>query len=282
MFRGLLVQRHRSVITRALRIVVLWSVPLASAIADPLPPSLDRLFPPHAATPIYREQMAELGFAYSAIFDDLEEQDILEARRSFKRFSDRYRQVASLVPEWRDRMPDAALEPLAAAVGTGDIARSRAALLGLRGTCAACHGPNMTRVQQVFHWGDFRKIGAIDPVARQRVSFSALKWSMQDSFVGLMTDARQQQRTRAQQHFREFAARFEALRMTCATCHGAEIPKYAGAAIVQKIAQIGVLLEARPIPAEQVDLLAREVDKQSCHKCHLVHLPAAKARAENR
>lgn len=149
-------------------------------------------------------------------------------------------------------MPDAALQSLAAALAIGDVGRSREALLGLRGICAGCHGPNMTRVQQVFHWGDFRRIQATDPVAGKAVPFSALKWSMQDSFVGLMTDARQQQRDRAQQHLRDFAARFDAL------------------------------LEDQPIDAERVDALAREIDAQSCFKCHLVHLPAAKARAANR
>lgn len=54
-------------------LLVGWTMPQAQGAEDPLPASLDRLFPPQSATPIYREQMAELGFAYSAIFDDLEE-----------------------------------------------------------------------------------------------------------------------------------------------------------------------------------------------------------------
>ncbi len=253
-----------------------------AAVLDPLPASLDRLFPPQSATPVYRDQMAELGFAYSAIFDDLEERDLDEARHSFESFRDRYRQVAGLVPEWRSRMPEAVLRPLESALRSGDVARSRDALLALRGTCAGCHNANMTRVQQVFHWGDFRRIEAIDPVAGRSVPFSALKWAMQDSFVGVMTDARQQQRARAQQHFREFAARFDALRRTCAGCHGDEVPKYAGAAIGNRITQLGLLLQAEPIVAAQVDVLTRQIDSQSCFKCHLVHLPAAKARAEHR
>lgn len=270
-----------------LRALSVCSGAFASAVVEAPPPSLDRSFPPQAATPDRRERMAELGFAFSALFDDLEERDILEARRSVKRFSDRCREVAGLVPEWRVLMPAAALEPLAAAlrtgpIGSGDVARSRTALLRLRVTCAAGHGPDMTREQPVFHWGDFRKISALDPIAAKPVPFSALKWSRQDCLVGLMTDARQQQRSRVQQRFREFAARFDALRTASAACHGAEIPKYAGAAIVQKIAQMRALPDADVISAEQVKSLAREVDKQCCHEGHLVHLPAAKARTEYR
>lgn len=59
-------------------------------------------------------------------------------------------------------------------------------------------------------------------------------------------------------------------------CHGGYAPLIARSTVSAENR------DAKVIPVEQVNSLAREVDTHSCHKGQLVHLPAAKARAEYR
>jgi cytochrome c556 len=245
-----------------------------------LPASLDALYPPQARQPEYLMQMVGLGAAMTGIAVDLEQQDLEHAAQSFAAFRAAYLATAGLVPEWRDRFPAEPVEALGAALASGDPARVGPAFGAVGGVCASCHHDTLTAAYQRYHWPDANAITTVDPVSGQKVGHAQFMHQLDFSLTGITHDLGQGQVEAARAHFRDFQKRFAALAGTCEDCHGTEERHYfTDAASAARVEAIGAALAATSPDPAAVQGAVMEVGVTTCHRCHLVHVPAAFSKA---
>ena len=250
---------------------------VAQAVASHgLPASLDALYPPQAAQPQYLIGMVDLGARMSGVAVDLATQDFENVAASFAAFEAAYRATAGLVPEWADRFP---IEPVAAlgeALASGDPDRVGPAFAAVGGVCESCHHDTMVAVTQRFDWPDANAITVVDPVSGSKVSHAEFMHMLDFSLTGITHDLAQGQADSARQHYQAFKRRFTVLGEICEDCHGTEERFYfTDASSAARVEAIGEALDsADPNPAA-VQGAAMEVGFNTCHRCHLVHVPAA-------
>lgn len=250
------------------------------ALVGPPPSSLDNLFPPKANGPVLLFKMIGLATPLTAIVVDLSEKDLEQAKAHFARFRTQYAEVSKLVPEWESAFPLEPVAELGTALDSGDQDKVMAALGRVGRVCHNCHVANMAKVQQKYHWGDFDSITVSDPMTQDAVSFEQLMHFLETSLVGIGVDLEQGQRENALKHFEALNERFQSLKKSCTTCHGPAERKYFVDKSVQVlVSKLGAALKSTPPNAKLVRELSQGIGMESCFKCHLVHVPAALARA---
>ncbi len=247
-----------------------------------LPGTLDSLYPPAADRPVYLLKMLELETAFSGIVVDLMEEDFGGARGLFEEFRARYREAAAMVPEWGGEYPEKPVEVLGAALAAGDKALAMGAFAAVGETCHRCHLASMVPVQQKYHWGDFGSISVRDPLSGAPTGYGQFKKFLAANLAGITVDLRQGQTDNARKQFEGFRARFSALGGSCGACHEKESRYYVDRDVQETVAKLGKLFQGRVVPAEAAMALAQEIGRESCSKCHLVHVPAALAKTSRR
>lgn len=248
-------------------------------MVGPPPTSLDSLYPPVGPAPVLLSRMLELGEALSAVAVDVFEQDVEHARSGLDRFRTEYDEMSRLVPEWEAAYPTGPVDSLAAAMESGDPERIGAAFVRLGAVCHECHVANMAKVHYRYRWGDFERISIDDAASGRHLTFRQLMQEMETAFTGTGVDLRQQQVENARAQFATFQMRFSMLATTCVTCHTTERKYFIDASVLQMVQQLGALLESDIPDATQAIELGQRIGAESCSKCHLVHAPAAMARA---
>ncbi len=248
-------------------------------MVGPPPSSLDSLYPPVAPGPVMLQRMLELGEAFSGIAVDVFEQDVEHARAGLERFRNEYVAVSRLVPEWQAGYPAGPVDTLVAAVESGDPERIGAAFEGVGAVCHECHVANMAKVHYRYRWGDFAKIRLVDPSSGRELSYRQLMQEMETAFVGIGADLRQQQPDNARTQFATFQARFRLLATACVACHATEREYFIDAGVQQTVQRLGAVLQSDTPDAAAAAELGQQIGMESCAKCHLVHGPAALAKA---
>jgi cytochrome c556 len=242
--------------------------------ADSLPASLDDLYPPRAKEPVYLLKMIGLAESFGGILGDLFENDLPNALENFQKFKAQYGELSGLVPEWKSSYPPGPVEELGASLKARDRGQVLAAVKKMGGVCTACHVENIARVQFRYGWPDFSEIRAKDPLTGEEVNLGQLMVFLDANFSGIAADLEQGQAENAQKQFQGFKARFETLAGTCQECHGQDERKYYVdsnvRAMVEELGQAAA--ESSP---EKAGKLVMGIGMESCHKCHLVHHPAA-------
>tara|TARA_R110002110_G_scaffold91264_3_gene237669 strand:- start:1155 stop:2024 length:870 start_codon:yes stop_codon:yes gene_type:complete len=248
---------------------------------EALPDSLAAMYPPVADEQTFLHGMMDMGHAYSGIFLDLQQGEPENARQNYEQFKSLYLFFRSAIPEWEERFPLEPIDMIGPALDSGDIEQAFNALMAARGVCGSCHGDYMIRVQQAYHWPKFSEVTIVEPVSGNPGPYSALKWPLQDSFSGLINDARQGQIDNVEQHFANFTARLGALATTCTQCHETERRYYLDAVTLEVVEALSTAISADSMDGSAVARAARQVNEQICFQCHLVHMPAAYSSAEN-
>lgn len=247
-------------------------------VAQPLPASLDRLYPPAADRPLFRMKMLEMSGALSGILVNMMEHDSANVLTSYDRFRTQFREVAGLVPEWKAFFPQKPVDDLGKALRSGNPSKVMAAAENLGKSCNGCHARNMVPVQHKYHWKDFQTITVHDPLSGEEAVYPEFKHMMDANFAGIGVDLQEGQRDLALRNLEGFKARFGALKEVCAECHNTERKYYVDPEIDAMVDSLGAALQsAAPDPA-RVLALSRGIGEESCSKCHLVHVPAAMAR----
>jgi hypothetical protein len=244
-----------------------------------LPAGLDVHYPPAADQPVYLFAMLGLGDSLSGIVVDLMEDDIEGARASFEEFRRRYREAAGMVPEWKGEYPEEPVRELGAALAAGDKALSMKAFGAVDGVCHRCHVAAMVPAQQRYHWGDVGAMTVKDPVSGAATPYPQFKKFLAANLAGITLDLRQGQAENARKQFEGFRARFEALRGSCRGCHEGESRYFVDRDVQATVDEIGASLGNRTVAANAVTALTQRIGRESCSKCHLVHVPAALAGA---
>ncbi len=250
------------------------------AVAGPPPSSLDSLYPPAAASPVFLQEMLGLSHALTGVAVDLSEQDVERARDWFERFRSQYAAVSRLVPEWAEAYPTEPVDQLAAALAEGDPEQIGAALAAVGAVCHDCHVVNMAKVQYRYRWGDFSSIQLIEPVTGRELGFKDLMREMETAFVGISVDLEEGQLENARAQFATFRDRIRLLAGACAFCHTTERKYFVDKGVLAAVDRLGSVLERDAPDAEAVGRLGQEIGMESCAKCHLVHGPAALVKAQ--
>jgi cytochrome c556 len=241
-----------------------------------VPASLDALYPPQATQPEYLMRMLSMNSHLVGIGVDLAQQDLEHAVAGYEAFRTAYLELAGLVPEWRDRFPEGPVEAFGAALAGGDPAAVGPAFGAVGAVCASCHHESMAAVAYRYHWPDAAAITTVDPVSGTRVGHAEFMHQLDFSMTGITHDLAQGQVEAARAHFRDFQRRFGALAGTCEDCHGTEERHYfTDAASAARVEAIGTALAAQPPDPAAVNAAVMEVGVATCHRCHLVHVPAA-------
>jgi hypothetical protein len=244
-----------------------------------LPRSLDALYPPASGQPVLLMKMLELNTHLTGIVVDLFENDLENARANFGKFESVYAETQRLVPEWTDDFPRKPVNDLGRALSSGDQGKTMGAVKTIGMGCDGCHQQTMANVQQKYHWPDIRSIIVTDPLTKADVEFPEFKEYLNAAFTGIAVDAGQGQGDNARRQFQGFRARFQTLSETCETCHDTERKYYVDAHVRALIDDLGKALDSSEINLKEVGELSEKIGTESCFKCHLVHAPAALAKA---
>ncbi len=246
----------------------------ANERGDFLPAVLADFYPPKATEPVFLFKMIGLAESFSGILSDLFENDLPNALANFQKFKVQYSELSGLVSEWKTLYPPAPVEDLGSSLKTGDQAKVIAAVQKVGGVCSACHIEYMARVQHRYGWPDFYAIRAKDPLTGEEVDLHQLMVYLDVNFSGIGADLSQGQAENAQKHLQGFKARFEAMAGTCQECHGPDERKYyIDNSVRVMMEELGkTVADASP---EKAGKLVTGIGMESCHKCHLVHIPAA-------
>ncbi len=244
------------------------------------PSVLDAMYPPAIEQPMYQLRMMELEIPMAGILVDLFENDMVNVKTNFENFKTIYEEVAKLVPEWENKFPLEPVEGLGIALQSGEQEMVMAAFAKVGKVCMDCHLETMAKVQQKYHWMDFRDVKVTDPLTNDKMSFPAFKQFLNTSFLGIGVNLQEDQIENALRQFEGFNARFQALKDTCGDCHGTSERKYyvdeSVQAVINKLGQ--ALGSPSSLNQEQVQELVMAIGMESCGKCHLVHVPAAFAK----
>lgn len=248
------------------------------AAADALPASLDALFPPRAERPVFLFAMLEMGDALDGLVADALERDTAHLAADLARLDRAWDAARALVPEWRERYPREPLDALGTAVRGGDAGAVLGSVEGLGGVCAACHHTSMVAVQQRYHWGDFESVRLTDPLASDETPFPGWMHRLATNLAGITTDLAQGQVEGARRHLAGLTARYETLEESCGACHTSERRYFVGADVAGALEGLRAELAREAPDADVVGRLAADLGERSCHRCHLVHVPAALGR----
>jgi len=243
-----------------------------------LPASLDNLYPPKADGPVLLQAMVGMGTSFSGMVTDFMEGDFDNAQHGYADFRVQYGKLSLLVPEWAGKYPTQPMDELGAALESRDPAKFMPAVEHASGVCHACHVQTMTQVQQRFHWDDFQVITVSDPASKHDVPFRVFMQMLDGDLTGVHVDLAQGQIDQARQHALGLATRYEALRDACTACHDSERSYYVDPSTLAMIGKLREVLASDPVDRGSVQKLVQGVGMESCHKCHLVHGPAALAR----
>lgn len=253
----------------------------ASARTLPLmpPSSLDALYPPKSEQPIYLGKMIGLNRPLTAIIINVVENDQPNAVASFEEFKTQYRDVAALVPEWKEYYPMKPVEELGAALKSWDQGTSIASIQDVGKLCERCHLENMVPVQQKYHWRDFAEITLHDPMTEKGLSFSEFKHSMERNLTGIGINLEKGERQSVLKQYEGFRVRFEKFKEVCFNCHDSERKYYVDASVQAMVDSLGKVLNDATVDPKAVQALSMGIGRESCFKCHLVHVPAAMTKA---
>ena len=242
-----------------------------------VPGSLNAWYPPVADRPVYLLRMLELEMFFSGIVVDLQEDDLDGARGSFAEFQKRYREISGMVPEWKGEYPEGKVRELGAALAAGDRGKAMDAFAAVGGVCHRCHAATMVPVQQRFHWGDFGAIAVRDPLSGVATGYPRFKQLLSANLSGISVNLKQGQTDNARKQFEGFRARFQALGGSCQGCHEKESRYFVDREMRDAVEELGQAFRGREVAAETVAALTQKIGRESCSKCHRVHLPAAHA-----
>jgi hypothetical protein len=220
--------------------------------------------------------MIELAHSFSGTLSDFLENDLENARANFNKFKARYGELSGLIPEWKDKYPQGPVEELDAALRTGDQGKLIAAFEKVGGVCSGCHISTMAKVQYKYGWSDFSAVRAKDPLTGEEIDLHRLMIYLDTCFTGISADIAEAQEENARRNYQGFRARFDTMAGTCEDCHGPNERKYyVDNSILTMIEELGKTISESAVEKEKVEKLVMGIGMESCHKCHLVHIPAA-------
>jgi cytochrome c556 len=167
------------------------------------------------------------------------------------------------------------VEELGRIVPTGDPGEVLAAMGKVGAVCHHCHLATMVPVQLKYHWPDFGAISVHDPVTGAELDYAGFMQMLNASLTGVAMDLGQRQPENARSQLAALRSRMGALRESCDACHDTERAYFVDERIDSLLADMERTLDVSASDPTVVATLTQRIGKESCYRCHLVHLPAA-------
>ncbi len=249
------------------------------SVSGPPPNSLTALYPPKAREPIFLLGMHAMDAPLETMANDLEEGSLDRAKNDFEAFRTRYREVSKMVPEWEKAFSAGPVEELGAALESGDRTRIMKTAEGVGKVCDDCHLTNLPKAYQAYQWEEFSMVSVTDPKTGETLEFREAMSRLSRSFQGVQTGLERGEVDKARKYYEAFSSRFKAFSQTCEACHEKERRYFVDAEMQEAVARLGSALKSSSPDARVVSDVMRGIGEESCSKCHLVHVPAAYAKA---
>lgn len=241
-----------------------------------LPPkSLDQYYPPQSEEPLFLYAMHSIEGPLGGLMTSMMEGKVNKAQKYFESFKTEYEKVSKMVPEWINYFPTAPIEELGEAIESKDGEKIQKSMEHLGGVCSRCHEENRIAVWYKYHWKDFGQVTIEDPVTGDSISWMGYMFAISGSFSSVATYISEKRFDEAQVALKGFNSRLEKLKTGCKSCHEAERLYFVSSDIEELLSKAIKGLEAKEPDVGKVFGYLQMVGMESCHKCHLVHIPAA-------
>ena len=242
-----------------------------------LPQSLDQYYNETTGRPFeYLSEMYKLGESMMGIPVNLGQEDYINAGNSFNEFSECYEYSSKMVPEWRKYYDQKAVDKLGLALAAEDQTAIEIAMGEVGETCSDCHLDTMTPVYYKYYWDDFRYVNIETPDGPIPWKDAKMYYLLM-GFDGIGVNIKEGDQDGAQQSFELFDSMFDNMSTACLKCHYSEPKYYVSADIQGMIDDMGTLIYAGNLT--EANGLRYGIG-DSCHKCHIVHMPPQYAKVD--
>ena len=268
------------IFTLLLASTVLWmaSAGTNKSEKDGLPKSLDQHY---EYGPIYLYEMYELGESMVGITVNIQQNDITNATRSFEVFAQEYDDSSLMVPEWRGYYKPNDVKKMGDALEARNIPGVFAAMEEVGETCARCHEDTMPDVYNKYYWNDFRNVVISTPEGNLSWKKAKMKYLL-TGFDGIGINIKQGNQSNAEHSFNLFNSMFDNMAEACGSCHDSEPRYYVSQDIRMMIDDMEAKIEAGdPANMTEANYLRYDIG-DSCHKCHIIHIPPQYAKLDGK
>ena len=211
----------------------------------------------------------------------LKDGNLDKAKKYFAAFKAEYYKISKMVPEWSKHFPSEPMEKLEDALNSGEPMKIQSAAQGVGKTCADCHQEHLPEVWYKYHWKDFGTIKVPDPVSGKLLSFVEYMFGLHHSFSATNTYLSEEKAdgkfVKTIEALTDLKYRVDALNVGCKECHGKDDKRkyFTSSDVIDQLSVAGYELETKQPNIDEVNKRLQGVGFESCHKCHLVHVPAA-------
>jgi cytochrome c556 len=247
---------------------------LRASGADPLPKSLENLFPPKADGNIWRMQMHAMATPLTAAVGSVQEGDMETAQALFAEFKKQYTTNSTLVPEWESKFDMAPVTAVEEAFAGGDPDAVMGAVMSLANVCHSCHYDNMGRVQKLYVWPKFSEVTVSDPDMGE-LRFVEVMYMLNGSITGIGLGLKEGSNEAALAGLPKFKKAFSLLEATCEECHDSERTYFVDEMVHNLIDRLEKTLSDPSATPQAAGSILQNIGNESCRRCHLVHVPAA-------
>jgi cytochrome c556 len=240
----------------------------------PPPASMDELYPPKAAAPIYTIKMIELSTYLDSISVDLQEGDGSNAVKDYDAFKNSYTEVSKMVPELETEYKPGLVDALGKAMQSKDQEKVIQALQQIGESCDECHEEYRTSVWAKYIWRDYSSIELKDPLTQEKIPWKVYMIRLSSNYVGMTSDMMQGQIDSSKRNYQAFNSRFNGLAEGCKACHKSERRYFISEDIKGMIKSLGGALNSEKPNIGDIQKLSQGIGMESCYKCHIIHMPA--------
>lgn len=136
--------------------------PVTDSEKTGLPASLDKYYE-NTQPPEYLVKKFELGESLMGVIMNTQQGDLVNAKKSFKTFSQGYEDIADMVPEWKQYYVQKTVDNLGAALDTNNPPVILGAAGEILDNCAKCHKENMAALWNRYNWQNFNNVNINTP-----------------------------------------------------------------------------------------------------------------------
>ena len=244
-----------------------------------LPQSLDKYYtePAYPGMPFeYLLEMYELGESMMGIPVNLGQGDYMNASKSFEEFSYNYEYSSGMVSGWERYYNTKAVNELGRALADGDQDAIGIAMGEVGETCSDCHLDTLTPVYYKYYWGDFREVMIETPDGPIPWKDAKMYYLLM-GFDGIGVNIKEGDQAGAQQSFELFDSMFDNMTDACLECHDSMPRYYVSEDIQTMIDDMGANISAGNLIVANG---LRYGIGDSCHRCHIVHMPPQYAKVD--
>lgn len=231
-----------------------------------LPHSLDQYYDENQT---YLIGMYELGESMMGIPVNLGQGDFENASASFTDFSERYENSSKMVPEWKKYYDFKSVIKLGNALEIDDPGAIEKAMGKVGETCSECHLDTMTLVYNKYYWGDFRDVMIETPDGPLPWKDAKMYYLLM-GFDGIGVNIKENDHEGAQQSFELFDQMFNNMTNSCSACHVYEPRYFVSEDIKTMIYNMGTNITKQDYANATI---LRYGIGDSCHRCHIIHIP---------